>query len=361
MKRETIEKVQDILSISMNSLLLFAAWLTIVDIFMANALHLLWVMVVIAAWFICYFVGVKEKTKAFPVAAAVLGFGIFSMAERFQTRYDWQNLYLIFTFVYLTAYFIRLFLKQYLEFLALNEKSAANVSEKEIFQGGLRRTLLYCAGSFLFLLFAANLDWFSKIMRRIGDACLRFLQELFADMDLPVPEEQAPGVMEDMLPEIEDKVESELNLDFHPEFIRRFLIGLFSLIAIISFLAVLYLIIKYGRQQFAMRKKKKLETMLDETADVREKCQAVKIEKKRENWFAFLSYRERIRKLYRKRMLAEKKTLVGDRSAEAISYMTAQECCESLGKEPLAEIYEKVRYSSLDITAGDVTAWKRAE
>ena len=74
----------------------------------------------------------------------------------------------------------------------------------------------------------------------------------------------------------------------------------------------------------------------------------------RKNLLGFLSNEQRIRTLYKKRVIHDKAAIIGDKVEQELSYLTAKECCEKIGATELKEVYEKVRYSSEKVTSEDV-------
>ena len=78
------------------------------------------------------------------------------------------------------------------------------------------------------------------------------------------------------------------------------------------------------------------------------------VESSRINILGFLSNEQRIRTLYKKRVIHDKAAIIGDKVEQELSYLTAKECCEKIGATDLKEVYEKVRYSSEKVTSEDV-------
>ena len=71
-----------------------------------------------------------------------------------------------------------------------------------------------------------------------------------------------------------------------------------------------------------------------------------------------MNNRQKVRKIFRKRVLKNKKFLVGDRTEKQLEYLTAKECCERLSEQKLKIAYEKARYSNEEITAEDIRRLK---
>ena len=93
---------------------------------------------------------------------------------------------------------------------------------------------------------------------------------------------------------------------------------------------------------------------LQSNQDIRENCSIEKNEKNGKGWFGFLDNRERVRKLYRKKILKSSTKIIGNADQHHLEYLTAKECCDRISEDALKNIYEKARYSSEDITAEDI-------
>ena len=103
------------------------------------------------------------------------------------------------------------------------------------------------------------------------------------------------------------------------------------------------------------------EEMMTAQNEVRESLIVEKREKdddKNRSFFSFLDNKEKIRKIYKKRVTKEKATIVGTLDTENLKYYTAKECCDKLDAQNLQDVYDKVRYSEEEITADDVKAAK---
>ena len=101
-------------------------------------------------------------------------------------------------------------------------------------------------------------------------------------------------------------------------------------------------------------KQKKNSNVLKENEDIREYCGFEKNSAKKEKGFLFLNHREKVRRIYLKKILKRKKELIGERAQKQLKYMTAKECCDRLSEQNLKHIYEKARYSEVDISAEDI-------
>lgn len=101
--------------------------------------------------------------------------------------------------------------------------------------------------------------------------------------------------------------------------------------------------------------------VLEEVDDIREKCDIVNKDKKRSRTlFAALSYEERIRKTFKKKVKAAKYLICNENDDSRLALYTAKECAHKLDNPHLAEIYEKARYSDIPCSKEDVSGMKEA-
>ena len=125
------------------------------------------------------------------------------------------------------------------------------------------------------------------------------------------------------------------------------------LIAFIIF--ALYKLVITLHKWFSQRSDRSVEREEeDNLGDVREKCETDKRKKERKSPFAFLSVRERIRRVYKKDVWARRNFIVKEGDPRALSLMTAKEAGDKLERPALAESYEKARYSNEECTAEDL-------
>lgn len=405
MKRELVTKGSDILITVLNHLLFVAAAITVFDLFTMDQTGLgLWIGMMIVPFFLDFVrmkidsrlffyaihlvviivvgmlppVGITKvlmmaitlidvaysvylkmisrdgKQELIPPALVIVLFGLFEMIEKLKDKNDWSGYCLGIALVYLCIYFVNYFFKNYLQYLIMNEKTAGNLSEREIFHHGMKHTFLFCFGSIFVLLFASNLDWFSKIMRVIGIGIRDLLKELISGMKPPKQVEENKELLEQTEMEMGDFFEGAFFSEAFLEVMEKiclFLAGLFIILLVVSVILIFYNIIKGN---FRIFKKKKVEEVLASNGDIRESCEIEHNRKMKEKRNIFLSTRDRARKMFRKRILKSKKFLIGDQGEEHLVYFTAKECCDPLEERYLKELYEKARYTEDEITTEDL-------
>ena len=83
-----------------------------------------------------------------------------------------EKVYIALAILFMAGYGIYIFLEHYLKFIYLNESSAANIPETQIFKNGLSQSLLCIGGMVTFLILTANVDILSRVASWIGDMLL---------------------------------------------------------------------------------------------------------------------------------------------------------------------------------------------
>ena len=346
-KREWITDIHDGLCILLNHLLFVAGAITARDVFQAeSSLLLLWVAMII---FPCIWYYFKRKTPQliFPPIVMVL-LGILSIAERKMITNEWSMYYYVIAFLYLIGCFVYYFVKRFLDFLKLNEYTASNIPSKDIFQNGMKMTVLFSACSSVILLLSLNIEWVKAIVDRIWSVVLAFLSFLFSGIK-PIPPEVGGVPVPPQEPSLGGSDMNEIVPEQSLEGVRDFLIA-FTVMGFIIFLYYVYHMVKGIEVETKKRSKEKLA----DSEDIREYCGLEKNASRRLGRFHFPNNREKVRRLYQKKVIKRKRDLIGEQEQQQLKYLTAKECCDKLSEQKLKLAYEKARYSQEDITVEDV-------
>ena len=282
--------------------------------------------------------------------------GVMLLIETSYSQKGWEGIYIAMAIIYAAGYCMYMFTSQYLRFLIVNESSAANIPESEIFHKGFRQTFMYMAGVVTLLVLTANVAWLSYIVSWLGDILLKVARFLFSgagrteeEMPITMPVEQIPPDM-GMLGEAGEPALIWVILEK-----LVMIAGALFMVGLIVFGIVKgFQYLWKGFHKDAAKDEKKITTGID----IREACTIEKTKKEGNNWFSFLNNREKIRKIYRKQVLKNKTAIIGDLNTEDLGYMTAKECCDRFSAEQLKKMYEKARYSEAEITSEDVRAAK---
>ena len=99
---------------------------------------------------------------------------------------------------------------------------------------------------------------------------------------------------------------------------------------------------------------KKNNSIMNEGDDIREYCGVEKSNQKPKMLVPLFDPRKRIRKLYYKKVMKQKRLLIGEKEDKQLGYLTAKECCEVISASNLKNAYEKARYSIENVTSEDV-------
>ena len=354
MEKVLIEKAQDILVILLNHLLFIAAAITILDLFQAEAR---WIFICCCTVLIplIFYHMMHRPQKLIPPPLFIVILGILSMVEKIKHVNDWQIYYFVIVFVYFGGYFLYYFTKQFMQFLLLNESSASNIPEEDIYRNGMGQTVLFGAGSLIVLWMSTNFDWFAKIMEHVWSWIFKILRYLLSGIETFPPEE---SVQKEEVQEMASDFGGAVTGTFFPELLQNIAKTIATGIVFVSFvlgcMVMLYLIYSLIKEHFIPLMKKDNKKELKSSEDIREYCGVEKISAKRVFSFPFWDHREKIRRLYQKKVLKRKRELIGENEQGQLEYLTAKECCDRLSEQNLKMAYEKARYSEESVTAEDV-------
>lgn len=327
--------------------------------------YMICVICAAAYTFHSFMLRLKENASVYtetihPVTASVIFVAANYLFHKQKNIPDWDKYFMFILIGVLACYLIIYYLRHYLSFLLVNKSSAGYLPAKEILHSGIGFVLPYTLIGVLILALSLNLQWLEPILRILKEilkVLLRMIIRLLPD----------GGAAEEPLP-IENQghtaAPGDLNL---PPAETFWLWEVLEYAAIILFVCgcvyvlakALKRLVRFLQTQFG-RKAEKISLITDEESvfDIREKCNIVKKENntKKAGLFRRFTPEERIRKLYKKRVLSGKSA--EDRAA--LNYMTAKECGASLSLPGMAELYEHARYSDREITADDVKQMKHA-
>lgn len=301
-----------------------------------------------------------ERTAPIHPALGILATGACVFLLRYQAVRGWELWYVVTLCGALGLYALTLYIRQYLEFLSINEKSAGYFPASEMFRSGFRMAFVFVAAGAGLSLFLVNLGsygaWWIALKRGIQNM-LRSLfhaspretaprAEIFQEPEFPAHSVSGPVGMEE--PSLIWKI---------LEFAAYTAVSCLLAFGLIVFLCRL---IRFLREHFfhgGFRARKEEERMTE--PDVREKCDIPPAPIKGLKLSEYLSPAQKIRRLYRKRILSSAIELTEGRP-EKLCVLTARECGERLGEERMAEIYEQVRYSGEEATADTLRRMREA-
>lgn len=293
---------------------------------------------------------IPQEVVFMPVVSIAI-FGGAHIVEELFLKNGWGHYYFFLTFMYVIAYFFYYFLEQYLNFVLVNKNSASNIPEAEIFRSGMKQTGVYVACGVAVMLLSVNVEWLTYIIKMVGRgllAVIRFLMSfLVMDTTETEPAQQAQGNSGGMQGFLEKG-------EAHPFwiFLEKVLMAAAFVGIVVAIIVGLVKGYQFLRKNFRKIEKKKQE--VQNGLDIRESCEIERGSGEHSRWFSFLNNTDKIRKMYRKRVLKSKALIVGASGNKELEYLTAKECCDKISADSLKEIYEKARYSNENITADDV-------
>ena len=289
-----------------------------------------------------------------PVLAACFGFAMYFLYD-YQKGQAWNGYYVLAILIYLGFYFIYYYLDRYQSFLTFNKSSAANIPEKAMLRSGVAQITLFAMVAVGVMLLVSDLKWLDYMVYGAQLAFAAILKVLvsgrdagpteWAGTDAPVKGEGMPYFGESETAVI------WIVLEYVAIALVAIGIAIGIVTAIIKGLA--YLRNHFGTKQTSDSRK------LDETNDIREYCAIEKYGRKSGGWFAIRDNKEKVRRLYKKKIERTYRQHEGQKDLSFLNWMTAQECCRVFEEDAVPEIYEKVRYSDEECTTEDVKHAKR--
>lgn len=304
----------------------------------------------------------RENTAVYsgsihPVTALVFSAGANYLFHRQEDMPDWDRYYLFILIGVFACYLIIYYLKHYLNFLMVNRSSAGYLPAREILHSGIGFVLPYTLIGVVILVLSLNVEWLEPILRVIK-AILRPILVFLVGL-LPSGNETTEG-----LPPVENMPTNRGGGEL-PVGESFWLWEVLEYVAfILFFCGCVYVLVKAVKWFIRYVRgisghKIEIETGQEDVFDVRERCV---IEKRKSvnrgvGLLQRFSPAERIRRLYKKRILAGK---IETESRESLNCKTARECGNILSLPEMADIYEQARYSDRESTMEDVRRMKLA-
>lgn len=294
-----------------------------------------------------------------PTGVGIAAFSVFFI-HYLEVR-DWDNYYITALIAAIALYFIIYYIEHYLDFLSLNESSTGFLPAEEMFHSGMGLVLVYTMLGIGILFLSSQFAWLSGILQPLKALLISFLRFLFSgesesgeEIEIPIIEELQQDNREEMtLPEAGE-----------PFWLWKVL----EAIAIVAFVAALCAVVVLAlvklfrliREYLKLHFRQERTIESGETYDFREKCELERNpERKLKSLFSTLSPHERIRKLYKKKLLASAPRL-SEEDRNRMDIYTAKEWEQKLETRGMSDLYEQARYSNREMTAADVKRMKEA-
>ncbi len=277
---------------------------------------------------------------------------------------QWNAYYSFSLIAVIGMFFVVFYMRQYLDYMSLNKGSAGHLPIGEIFRSGSGLVLAYTLFGMAVLVISTQYEWLARLLKPVTDLLLQFIRFLLskiahkggdAEEELVPMEEGTQMIGSPQLPEPKE-----------PFWLWQALQLLFTvaLLAALAFL-VLKLLLKLIRllQDYLNRRMAGQYTQGEETPDLRERCESGKpTEKKRQGLTGPFTNRERIRRIYKRKLLSSlhRRRETEEKGRCALGLLTPREWEERLKTDGMASVYEKARYSLQDVTAEDVRRMREA-
>lgn len=293
-----------------------------------------------------------------PLAAGVVLSAVTALFQYYQGTRGWENYYNLTLIAGIALYFITYFMDHYLDFLSMNKSSAGILPAAEMFHSGIGMVLGYTLLGIGLLIFSTQFEWLASLLKPVGDMLLKFLRFLFSRSS---PSEDVVEPITGGMPEGGNMMGMELPPAEEPfwfwEMLEALAIILFGGAILIVIGVLLWKLFKLIQKYMVFRYQQQ-EIQTGEAYDFREKCEIEKNrDRKTQGLFTALSPRERIRKLYKKKLAASTNRMESQ-DKDNLEFYTAREWERKLALSGMAELYEQARYSNREMTGADVKKMK---
>lgn len=308
-----------------------------------------------------------DKASGFSPVVVVVVFVVAILFQHYQGRADWDFYYVLTLVSVLAMYLISSYIQQYLNFLTVNKSSVGYMPASEMFRSGMGLVVLYAVFGAIVLLLFTSFDWLESLWNGIKNGLLRLIRFLLSLF----PQEQP--VEEVVIPTLQPTAEGDFSAlpePSEPFWLWQILEVVATIVFACAFVCVVALAVvkavRFIRNRFleGYGRRSRIVTEEEQT-DVREKCGLAKKTSQdaaKRSLFGFLTPSQRIRRLYKKKILASAYELTegGKENTPTLSLLTARECGEKLMLPEMALIYEQTRYSDKEATPEMLRAMKTA-
>lgn len=283
-----------------------------------------------------------------------------------QGHTEWDSALVMILIITLGLYFISYYIERYQNFLMVNNSSAGHIPAREMFHSGMGLVTGYTGICLLFLLLISNIQWMRGVLNALKNGFGYLLIFLFSI--IPTNTQTYVESTEETV--VQDNADNFFAMEPTETFwlwnvvdsIVTYLFIAAMIFVVIKVVMFLVKLIRTKLTDFHLPAKNKKIPVDENVVDVREKCDIVRDK----DWkaripFLNLNPRERIRQLYKKRILSSKHMLSTEGiDSERLNRYTARECSNILKQEELAILYEKARYSNAQCDGDDVKQMRNA-
>lgn len=306
-------------------------------------------------------------TKPMPlsvgVAISAVGFGVLlalgaETSLGFKAAF-WVNYYIFPLIISIGLFFVIIYIQRYIDFLNVNKSSAGYLPAAEMFHSGFGLVIGYTVFGIAVMIMLANGSWLGKLSSFLVNIFTNILKWIAAKLigspsASEIQDNPDFGKMPDQFPDF--KINKPFWLWTVLEYGVIFLLLVALLVLLVRFLMKA---IKFFCK-IALYRMVRSEADDEEAFDIREKCDIVdKPDKKKQRYFGPLSYGDRIRRLYKRKLISSTGRMTPGES-KMLGVYTAREWEQKLATQGMASVYEQARYSGQEMTAEDVKRMKDA-
>lgn len=256
-------------------------------------------------------------------------------------------------------YFIIIYIQRYIDFLNVNKSSAGYLPAAEMFHSGFGLAIGYTVFGIVLITVIASGPWLGQLgtsLRGLFENFLKWIIAKFrgASAKDEIPINQDFGTSPGYFPEF------RLNGTFWLWTVLEYVL-IFALLAalLVILVKVLMKVIRY-LQRLALSRMSQPDIEDGEAFDIHEKCDlSDKPDRRKQKRFGQFSYSDRIRRLYKKKLLSSTGKMTPMES-KMLGIYTAREWEQRLATQGMASVYEQARYSGQEMTAEDVKHMKDA-
>lgn len=297
-----------------------------------------------------------QDLKCYPPIAVCLSL-VMLFFQHYQGHEEWDSWYIITLVVVIGLYYPLYYIEQYLHFLTVNNSSASHIPAREMFHSGMGLVLVYTVLGVFVSFLVSHIHWLKGILQLLRKGLSYLLGLLFSL--LPQSTVQVTETAEEILEAAEEMPEMEPVQTFWFWNMLEYMIEfLFLAVLTVVLCAAVIRLVKFIADRLKGRFGLQ-EGSTEAIEEIREKCDITRRkERKKKLSFLRLDAGERIRLLFKKRLLASEKLLLEDNKPGGLNGLTARESEEILAREGLAALYEKARYSDRECTGEDVKAMR---
>lgn len=289
-----------------------------------------------------------------PAAGVVVAVVSLLMAHYVGER-GWDGFYMASLVFSLALFSLSMYVRRFETFLQVNESSAGYMPEADMFRSGFRLMAGYAAAGSILMVLAGSLTDLDDLFLLLWERLKAFFRDLIKSWNLPQGEETFPKEIPEDFPLSEGQFSTQREQPQQAGGVSQIVETVFRVALVVCAAFLVFFLVKrlihflreFWKSSFA-RAEEGAETQVEE---IREKCPPRDGPRKgiRDLLAGYFNLEKRIRRLYRKQILAGAKELTGG-DIEKLRFLTPRECGVRLSRERMSRIYERVRYSRDEAT-----------